>query len=120
MTKYEVTAWCSVRYYTTFELEAGSLTEALDKAKLQSREESGEPCGGEAEWDEFEITSGGDAAEHLRHLEPAFLASIAADGLLKALNEVLLALQYYSHWQPSMPGHLVTVVEAAINKATKT
>jgi hypothetical protein len=86
MTTYEVTAWCNVPYYATFELKAANLAEALKKAKLRAKKECGEPCGGDSEWDEFEIMSVADAAQYLRHLEPAWLASIAALDLRDALQ----------------------------------
>jgi hypothetical protein len=85
MTTYGVTAWCNVPYYATFELEASSLNEALEKAKIQARDEYGEPCGGgESDWDEFEIESEGYTGEYLRHLKLSRLAKNAALELLDA------------------------------------
>jgi hypothetical protein len=87
MTTYQVTAWCSVPHYTTFDVDAGSIGEALEKAKLQVKDEYGEPCdGAECGWDEFDIVFEGDAAEHVRHLEPVRLAEIAAPELLEQLR----------------------------------
>jgi hypothetical protein len=87
MTTYEVTAWCIVPHYTTFDVDAGSLGEALEKAKLQAKDEYGEPCdGGECDWDEFEIFSEGDGDESVRHLEPLRLANNAAPELLEQLQ----------------------------------
>ncbi len=81
-----MTAWCSVPYYTTFEVEATTLGEALAEAKRQARRECGEPCGGgESEWNEFEITSDGDASQKLRYLEPSRLAENAVAVMLAAL-----------------------------------
>ena len=86
MTTYQVTGWCSVAYCTIFDVEAGSLSEALEKARLNSKDESGEPCDGAAcDWNEFEIVSEGDENERLRHLEPELLAQIAAPELIEAL-----------------------------------
>jgi hypothetical protein len=86
MTTYEVTAWCSVPHYTTFEVEATSIDEALEKAKIQARDEVGEPCDGlKANWDEFEVSSQGDDAASVRYLEPSLSAAIAAPTLLAAL-----------------------------------
>src|SRR5271165_918730 len=101
MTTYNVTAWCSVPYYTTFELEADSLTEALTKAKVQVRAEYGEPCsGGESDWDEFEVTSEGDTDEVLRHLEPSRLAANAGTQLRDALqNGLTIAQQVADSWE---------------------
>ena len=91
MTIYDVTAWCAVPYYTTFEVDAANINEALEKAKLQAREEYGEPCGGgESDWDEFEITSDG---ESLRYLTPARVTEIAAPELLDALRRGVNAAQ---------------------------
>ena len=82
MTTYEVTAWCSVPHYTTFDVDAGSVEEALEKAKIQAKDEYGEPCdGAECDWDEFEIASEGDADEYIRHLEPSRSAKNTAPEL---------------------------------------
>jgi hypothetical protein len=128
MTTYQVTAWCVVPYYTTFELEANSIADALEKAKLQALDEYGEPCGGgESDWDEFEIVSEGDADEYVRHLEPERLAENAAlelrDSLQRGIN---LAQQVVGSWEG---GDLAAAVRAlsqwlgdartAINKTTK-
>lgn len=88
MTTYEVTAWCNVPYYATFEVKAANLDHALKKTKLRAKnkKECGEPCGGDSEWDEFEIMSVPDAAQHLRHLEPAWVAAVAALDLRDALQ----------------------------------
>jgi hypothetical protein len=84
MTNYEVTAWCSVPYYTTFDVDADNIHKALEKAKQQAREECGEPCGGgESEWDEFQIVSD---AESLAYLETSRQAANAAPVLLAALS----------------------------------
>jgi hypothetical protein len=87
MTTYEVTAWCSVPHYTTFDVDAGSVEEALEKAKIQAKDEYGEPCdGAECDWDEFEIASEGDADEYIRHLEPSRSAKNTAPELLEQLQ----------------------------------
>ena len=84
MTTYQVTAWCSVPYYTTFDVDADNIHKALEKAKQQAREECGEPCGGgESEWDEFQIVSD---AECLGYLETSRQAANAAPALLAALS----------------------------------
>ncbi len=85
MTTYEVTAWCSVPYFTIFDVEAGSIGEALEKAKVQAKDEYGEPSD-RADWDEFYIVSEGDSDEHVLHLEPPRLAEIAALELLEQLQ----------------------------------
>jgi hypothetical protein len=46
--------------------------------------------------------------------EPAQLQK-AAPRLRAALQEVLLALRHYRHWEAGMPGHLIDVITAAIN-----
>jgi hypothetical protein len=46
--------------------------------------------------------------------EPAQLQK-SAPRLRAALQEVLLALRHYGDWEPGMPGHLIAVIEAAIN-----
>lgn len=128
MTTYEVTAWCVVPYYTTFELDASSIADALEKAKVQARDECGEPCGGgESGWDEFEIVSQGDVDEYILHLEPQRLAENAALELRDALLcGIGLAQQVVDSWER---GDLAAAVRAlsqwlpdaraAINKATK-
>lgn len=87
MTTYEVTAWCIVPHYTTFDVEAGNIGEALEKARLQAKDEYGEPCdGGKCDWDEFAIVSEPDAAEHLVYLEPSRLVENASLELLNQLQ----------------------------------
>ena len=87
MTTYQVTAWCSVPHYTTFDVDAGNLGEALEKARAQAKDEYGEPCdGAKCDWDEFEIVSEGDAADYIRRLEPPRLAELAAPELLEQLR----------------------------------
>lgn len=86
MTIYHVTAWCTLPHYTTFEVDAGSIDEALEKAKEQASDEYPEPCdGAQIDWDEFEIFPEGDEAELIRYLEPPRLAENAAPALLAAL-----------------------------------
>jgi hypothetical protein len=111
MTTYLVTAWCSIQHYATFDVEAGSIAEALEKAKVGSQDEYGEPCdGAKCEWDEFEIVSEGDADEHIRHLEPARLAENAASELLAALqNGVAHAQTIVDSWDR---GDLASAVRA--------
>jgi hypothetical protein len=87
MTTYEVTAWCIVPHYTTFDVDAVGIGEALEKAKLQAKDEYGEPCdGGECHWDEFEIVSEGAGDEYIRHLDPLRAAENAAAELLEQLQ----------------------------------
>ena len=86
MTSYQITAWCSVPYYTTFEVDAENVHQALRKARRHARQECGEPCnGGESEWDEFEISSDDDDSEIMTHVEPSRLTANAAPNLLAAL-----------------------------------
>lgn len=85
MTVYQVTAWCTVPYYTIFEVSAGSPEEALEKAMNQAPNESGEACDGvQCRWDEFKIED--DTGNSLEHLEPSRLAKNAAGELLGALE----------------------------------
>ncbi len=87
MTTYQVIAWCSVPHRTTFDVEAGSVEEALEKAREKAKDTYGEPCDGAShDWDEFDIVSEGDADEHIRHLEPARLVENAASELLVELQ----------------------------------
>jgi hypothetical protein len=128
MTTYQVTAWCVVPYYTIFELEAGSIDEALEKAKRQARDEYGEPCGGgDSDWDEFEIVSEGDADEYIRHLEPSRLAENAALESRDALQHGIdVAQRVLDSWERGDLAQTVRALSqwladarAAINKATK-
>jgi hypothetical protein len=86
MPRYDVIAWCSFPHYTTFEVEAASIEEALAKAKTQVSDKSPEPCDGASyEWNELEVcAAGGD--QFIRHLETERAAEIAAPELLAALQ----------------------------------
>src|SRR5271156_2272217 len=87
MTTYQVTAWCIVPHFTTFDVDAGSLEEALEKARSQAKNEYGEPCdGAECDWDEFAIVSEPNATDHLVYLEPSRLAENVALELLDRLQ----------------------------------
>jgi hypothetical protein len=120
MTTYHVTARCTLPHYTTFEVQADTLEDALAGAKVQAADEYPEPCNGAScEWDEFEIRPEDGSANGMSHLEPSRLAANAADDLLQALIEVSLALKHHARWQSTMPAHLAEVVEAAIRKATQ-
>jgi hypothetical protein len=121
MTTYDVTAWCSVAYYTTFEVEAVNIAEALTRAKQKAATECGEPCGGgESAWDEFEITAQDNSGECLRHIDLSRLAENAAEDLLQVLTEIALALRRDALWLPDTPGRLAQIAEAAIARATGT
>jgi hypothetical protein len=100
MTLYEVTAWCSLPHYTTFEVEAGSTLEALAKAKTQANDEYPEPCNGPScEWNEFEL-SPDDGGATLLHLEPERALEIAAPELLRALQRgAALARDVVARWE---------------------
>jgi hypothetical protein len=111
VTIYEVTAWCSVPYYTTFEVEAATTEDALTKARSQARNECGEPCGGgESDWDEFEIHPEDDEAEVLSYLAPEVLARNAATELLHELQRGMsLAQDVIDSWER---GNLAEAVRA--------
>lgn len=100
MTTYQVTAWCSVPHYATFDVDADSIGEALEKARSQAKDEYGEPCdGAECDWDEFEIASEGAADEYIRHLEPSRSAKNAAPELLDQLERgVIYAQSIVDSW----------------------
>ena len=121
MTTYEVTAWCSVPHYTTFEVDAATLGEALDKAADQAASEYPEPCGGAAfEWDEFEVTSARDASHSRRRVEPARLVEIAADDLLRAAQFALPLLEVLACTSENRCERMAFhKMRRAINKATK-
>jgi hypothetical protein len=108
MPRYDVTAWCSVAHYTTFEIEAASALEALAKAKMQVDNESAEPCDGAAyDWNEFELCSEG-TDEYLRHLEPERAAEIASPDLLDTVKRgVAAARDVISKWEQGDLAHAV-------------
>ncbi len=125
MTTYEVTAWCSFPYYTTFEIDAENINEALEKAKHRARDEYGEPCdNGESDWDEFDISSDD---ESLKYLEPARLAANAGLQLLDALQSgTTIAQHVLDSWERGDLAGTVRALSqwlegsrAVINKATK-
>lgn len=43
MAIYEVRAWCVVPHYTAFDVEAASIDEALEKARIRAHDEYGSP-----------------------------------------------------------------------------
>lgn len=87
MTTYHVTAWCALPHYTTFEVQADSLEDALAKAKEQAINEHPEPCnGGEYDWDEFQIDPEDDNAPGIYHLEPNARLNSAARELLELVK----------------------------------
>jgi len=91
MPRYDVTAWCSFPHYTTFEVEAASIEEALAKAKTQVGDESPEPCdGASCEWNELEVCAD-DGDQFIRRLEPERAAEIVAPELLCALQRGVYA-----------------------------
>ena len=100
MRRYDVTAWCSFPHYTTFEIEAASVEEALTKAQTEVNDEYAEPCNGASyEWNEFELCSEA-ADEYLRHLEPDRAAEIAASELLETVRRgVAAARDVISRWE---------------------
>jgi hypothetical protein len=91
MTIYNVTAWCVVPYYTTFEVEARNVREALKNAKLQAHDEHGDPCddGAECNWEEFQIHPEDDEGKSRTFLDPARRVEIAAPDLLRAAEFAL-------------------------------
>jgi hypothetical protein len=97
MTTYEITAWCSFPHYTTFEVEASSLREALRKARQQAPQEDAEPCnGGATDWDEFKIDPEGDEDKSRIFFEPARRAEVAAQDLLAAAEFTLPVLELFA------------------------
>jgi hypothetical protein len=121
MTKYEVTAWCSCPHYATFEVEAKSPREALEKARQQAPDEYPEPCNGSAvDWAEFEICPNGDDAKSRTYFEPSRRAEVAAQRLLDAAEFALPVLELLacSRWN-RQERRAYNKLRAAINKATK-
>jgi len=90
MNKYDVYASCDVPHYTTFQVEAATVEEALDKAKAQVHDETPQMCGGEYEWHEIEVC-GEHGDEFMRCREPQRAAQIAAPAILKALQLGVIA-----------------------------
>lgn len=126
MPRYDVTAWCSVPHYTTFEIEAASALEALAKAKMQVGNEDAEACNSAPyEWDEFELCSEA-AGDYLGHLEPERAAEIAAVELLDTVKRgTAAARDVISSWeQGDLAGAVrtlalwVATADSAIEKAT--
>ena len=126
MPRYDVTAWCSMPHYTTFEVKADSLEEALAKARTRVEDEYPEPCnGGSYDWDEFEVCAAG-SDEYIRHLAPERAAEIAAPRLLDALRDgVKAARGVTDSWEKGDLAQAVRAVSlwlkdavAAIEEAT--
>ena len=92
MTRYDATAWCDFPHYTTFEVEADSIEEALAKAQTQVSDEYPEPFNGAPyEWNEFEVED--DDGETIRHLAPERATEIPAPALLESLQRGVIAAQ---------------------------
>jgi hypothetical protein len=121
MTTYQVTAWCGLPHYTTFEVEARSLAEALRKAKQQAPEEYAEPCDGAAiEWDDFQIHVKGDERRVRTYFEPSRRIEMAAECLLLAAQFVLPLLEVRaSSSENRQERRAYYKLRAAINKATR-
>jgi hypothetical protein len=121
MPIYDVTAWCSLPHYATFQVEARSLTEALGKARHQVPEEYAEPCDGVAvDWDEFKICRSGDETKSRTYFEPARRAEMAAARLLRAAEFTLPLLEIMACTSENRQERRAYYkIRAAINKATK-
>ena len=121
MTTYEVTAWCSVPHYTTFEVKARSFPEALRKAQKHAPDEYAEPCDdATAEWDDFQIHAKGDPRKSRTYFEPRRRAELAAEHLLKAAQFALPLLEVLACSSECREERRAYYkLRAAINKATK-
>ncbi len=121
MPIYDVTAWCSLPHYATFQVEARSLTEALRKARHQASEEYAEPCDGVAvDWDEFQICPDGDETKSRTYFEPARRTEMAAARLLRAAEFTLPLLEIMACTSENRQERRAYYkIRAAINKATK-
>ena len=121
MTKYEVTAWCGVPHYTTFEVEARSFAGALRKARQQAPEECAELCDGAAiEWDDFQIHAKGDERRVRTYFEPSRRIEMAAEHLLRAAEFTLPLLEVLAcSSENRQERRAYYKLRAAINKATK-
>lgn len=127
MTRYDVTAWCSVPHYATFEVEAESVQDALAKAREQVLDENAEPCdGGEYHWDQFQIVPADGDEPELYHLEPEARLSTARPRLLDALcSGTTAARDVVARWEKGDLAEAVRALtvwlrqaEAAVNDAT--
>jgi hypothetical protein len=119
MKTYEVTAWCDLPQYTTFDVKARSLKAALAKAKTQVYDETPEPCnGGSYDWNEIQVQA--PNGKSIRYLTPEWAAEIAAKDLLEAAihaEEVLSELARLDDGTPSVSA--LSLLRAAIAKATQ-
>lgn len=86
---------------------------AADKPTLEA--ESIDDCEGDTLTALVDVVGDPEYAQsRFIDFEPARLQK-AAPGMRAALQEVLLALRHYEHWGTTMPGYLISVIEAAIN-----
>jgi hypothetical protein len=89
MTRYNVTAWCNVAHYATFNVEAPSLSAALDKAREQAQDEHALACHGDAaDWNAFQIYPSADESQTRTYFEPSRRIEMAAPALLDALLNI--------------------------------
>ncbi len=121
MTTYHVTAWCNFPHYTTFEVEARNLSEALRKAREQAPEEYAEPCnGGVIEWDEYQIHSENNEAKSRTYFEPSRRAEMGAQDLLRAVQFTLPLLEVLARSSENRQERRAYYkLRAAVNKAIK-
>ena len=117
MPRYNITAWCSLPHYATFEINARSVREALARAKIQVTDEYADPCnGGAYEWNEFEVQVPSGRSKWF--LEPDRAMEIAAKDLLDAAilaEDVLSDLARDDDGTPSVSALLQ--LRAAIRKS---
>jgi hypothetical protein len=127
MTTYQVTAWCSLPHYTTFEVEAASIEDALAKAKIQVNDECPELCDGlPNDWNEFEVLNEQAPNDASRRIEPERAAEVASPALLAALRRFEAAWRSWADHMRTHPGmaescELFSIYEqarAAIAEAT--
>lgn len=121
MTKsYMIHARCMRPFIACIDIEADTPDEAITKARSEHQRlyDTAEECNGVYPWDEF-AAHDEQGNELLHVLDGKARLRDAAPAMQESLLAVKIALEHYPHWQESMRGHLLAVIDAALAQAQR-
>jgi hypothetical protein len=119
-TLYHVHIYRVMRlYFPGIEAESHEKAAQIASEKPTDEAQEIDDCEGES-YSAMVDVAGDTEYAHSRFVdfEPERLR-MASKGLLAALREVKMALEHHRHWLPSMPAHLVGVIDTAVATATQ-